>query len=87
MSGRGRGFGRGGQGGHRSRRGSGRTSKHKQNNSTESSDEDEKIEFTPHCAGKKQGATHDTVKKKITHDIRQKCKCGDDLAESLEKGK
>ena len=30
---------------------------------------------------------HDTVKKKITHDIGQKCKHGDDLAESLEKGK
>ena len=44
------------------------------------------MEFAPHCAGKKQGATHDTVKKKIVHKIRQKHKCGDDPAESLETG-
>ena len=85
MSGRGRGFGRGGRSGHKGR-GSGGTSHRKQNNNKTTNDEDEKVEFTPHCAGKRQGATHDTVKKKIMHEIRQKCKCGNNLAESLEKG-
>ena len=42
------------------------------------------MEFTPHCAGKTQGATHDTVKKQILHDVQGKCKFGNDLAESLE---
>ena len=42
------------------------------------------MEFTPHCAGKTQGATCDTVKKQIIHDIRGKCKFGNDLAELLE---
>ena len=44
------------------------------------------MEFTPHHAGKKQGTMHDTVKKKIIHEIRQKCKHGNDLAASLETG-
>ena len=85
MSGRGRGFGRGSQGGHRGR-GSGGTLNRKHNNDKSTNDKDDKVEFTPHCAGKKQGATHDTVKKNIVHEIRQKCKCGNDLAESLETG-
>ena len=85
MSGRGRGFGRGSQGGHKGG-GSGRTSNQKHNDNKSTNDKDEKVEFTPHCAGKKQGATHDTVKKKIMHDIGQKHKCGNDPAESLETG-
>ena len=42
------------------------------------------MEFEPHFTGEKQGAMHDTVKKKITHDIRQKYKYGDDVHLSIE---
>ena len=86
MSGRGRGFGRGGRSSYKGR-GSGRTSykKTSSNNDKTTNDKVEKVEFTPHYAGKRQGATYDTVKKQIIHDIRQKYKFGNDLAESLEK--
>ena len=84
--GRGRGHSRGSRvdnGG----RGSGRTSSRSRNNNGSNDDNDhktEKVEFTPHCAGKTQGATCDTVKKQIIHDIRGKCKCGNNLAELIE---
>ena len=42
------------------------------------------MEFTPHCAGKTQGTTCDTVKKQIIHDVRSKHKFRNDLAELIE---
>ena len=86
MSGRGRSRGHGRSGrGHSGGRGSGRSSyRSRGNNNNGSNNENEKIEFTPHYAGKAQGATCDTVKKQIVHEIRGKCECGNDLAESLD---
>ena len=40
----------------------------------------------PHCTGKNQGATCNTVKKQITHDIGEKHKFGNNSSESLENG-
>ena len=69
--GRSRSHGRGGYG-HGRGRGSGRSSHRSRNNDNDSSNDSkpEKVEFTPHYAGKTQGATHDTVKKQTMHDVR-----------------
>ena len=83
--GRGRGYGRGSHS-NNWRRDSGRTLGRSQNNSSDNNTEPDEIEFTPHHTGKNQGTTCDTMKKQITHDIRGKCKFGNDLAESLESG-
>ena len=88
MSGRGRSRNHGGGGrGHGRGRGSGRSSHQSRNDNGngDNNNRTEKVEFTPHCAGKTQGATHDSVKKQITHDIRSKSEFGNDLAELLEK--
>ena len=63
--GRGGGYSRGGRGNNR-RRGLGRTSSRSRTNDGSgngNSDKTEKVEFTPHCAGKTQGTTCNTVKK------------------------
>ena len=68
-------------------RGSGRTSSRSRTNDGSgngNSNKTEKVEFTPHCAGKTQGTTHDTVKKQIIHDIGGKHKCGNNSAESIK---
>ena len=70
-------------------RGSGRTSSRSRNNNGNSDSDSndnktEKVEFTPHCAGKMQGTAHDTVKKQIIHNIGSKCECRNDLVESIE---
>ena len=85
MSGRGRGrsHGRGGHGNNRGR-GSGRTSSRPRNNDRNDDSKTEKVKFTPHCGGKTQGTTCDTVKKQIIHSVRSKCKFGNNLAEWIE---
>ena len=86
MSGRGKGIGHCRSGhGNNGERSSGRTSSRPRNNNrNNNSNKTEKVEFTPHCAGKTQGTTHDTVKKQIIHDIGSKCELGNDPAESIE---
>ena len=73
--------------GHGGGRCSGGTSRRSQND-CDNNNKTEKVEFTPHHTGRnQQGATHDTVKKQIMHDIRGQHKFGNDLAESLENNK
>ena len=81
MSGRGRSCGRGGCD-HNRDRGLGGKSGRSQNHCNDN-DETEKVEFTPHCAGRnQQGAMCDTVKKQSMHGIRGQCEFENNLAES-----
>ena len=65
-------------------RGSRRTSNRSRSDDNGGDSKLDKTVFPPHCVGKTQGATCDTVKKQITCDARSEHKFGNDPAESLE---
>ena len=85
MSGRRRGGGHSG-GSRNNNRGrcSGETSNRSCDNSSNNVTRPDEVEFTPHYARNTQESMHDTVKKQITHNVRGKCKIGNDLEESSE---